>query len=131
VRPASIPAHDFVIATRKFVRGGGGGRNPRVCPLADIRDGIRLAMEANMSFKQLIGTAIVALSIGGAAFIGGQPSATAQDVSYPWCTQGGALHCYYMNRQQCEETVDYHGFCVANPDYAAQGNGSRRHAPPQ
>jgi hypothetical protein len=36
--------------------------------------------------------------------------------SYPWCVQGSNLHCYYMNREQCEETVDYHGFCVPNPD---------------
>ena len=35
---------------------------------------------------------------------------------YPWCTQGSLLHCYYMTREQCEQTVDYHGFCVRNPD---------------
>ena len=43
--------------------------------------------------------------------------AAAQETSYPWCVQGGMLRCYYMNREQCEQTVDYHGFCVANPDY--------------
>lgn len=42
---------------------------------------------------------------------------TARAETYPWCTQGDALHCYYMNHQQCEESVDYHGFCVTNPDY--------------
>jgi hypothetical protein len=46
--------------------------------------------------------------------------AAADESSYPWCTQGSSLHCYYGNRQQCEETVDYHGFCVANPDYDQQ-----------
>ncbi len=52
--------------------------------------------------------------------------AAADELSYPWCTQGGTLHCYYENRQQCEETVDYHGFCVSNPDYdqPLEKNGS-------
>jgi hypothetical protein len=27
----------------------------------------------------------------------------------------GILQCYYATREQCEFTVDYHGFCVANP----------------
>jgi Protein of unknown function (DUF3551) len=44
-------------------------------------------------------------------------SAAAQETSYPWCVQGGMLRCYYMSREQCEQTVDYHGFCVANPEY--------------
>ena len=35
--------------------------------------------------------------------------------SYPWCAQGdNTLHCYYVTREQCEQAVDYHGFCVAN-----------------
>jgi hypothetical protein len=42
--------------------------------------------------------------------------AVADELSYPWCTQGDTLQCYYANRQQCEETVDYHGFCLANPE---------------
>jgi hypothetical protein len=36
-----------------------------------------------------------------------------------------------MKRQQCEETVDYHGFCVTNPDYRPQNDNGRRRAPPQ
>ncbi len=85
-----------------------------------------------MSFKQLISSAIIAAGFGGAALIGAQTTpAAAQDVPYPWCTQGSALHCYYMNHQQCEETVDYHGFCVANPDYRPQNNDVRRRASPQ
>jgi Protein of unknown function (DUF3551) len=83
-----------------------------------------------MSFKQLIAPAIIALSIGGAALICAQP-ATAQAVSYSWCTEGGEIHCYYSTRQQCEETVDYHGFCIANPDYSAEGNSGQRRTPPQ
>jgi hypothetical protein len=85
-----------------------------------------------MSFKQFVAPAMVGL---GAALIAGQVTAVtpavAQDVSYPWCTEGSALHCYYMNRQQCEETVDYHGFCVTNPGYRAQNDTARRRTPPQ
>ena len=44
-------------------------------------------------------------------------AAAGNEIAYPWCVQGGMLHCYDMNREQCEETVDYHGFCVTNPDY--------------
>jgi hypothetical protein len=36
-----------------------------------------------------------------------------------------------MNRQQCEETVDYHGFCVTNPDYHPQNDTVRRRRQPQ
>ena len=43
------------------------------------------------------------------------PRQTAEE-SYSWCAQGSLLHCYYMTREQCEQTVDYHGFCVPNPD---------------
>jgi hypothetical protein len=35
---------------------------------------------------------------------------------YPWCAERDTLQCYYMTREQCEEAVDYHGFCVANPE---------------
>jgi hypothetical protein len=118
-----------VIAPEKFVRSGGRNRNPPV--LDNSRDGTRLALEANMFFKQFI--VLAAFAMGGAALVGEQttPAAAQEDVSYPWCTQGSALHCYYMNRQQCEETVDYHGFCVTNPDYRAPGGDAGRRGQPQ
>ena len=85
-----------------------------------------------MSFKQFVALAMLGLGMGAAVFIGEQVKpAAAQEVSYPWCSQGSALHCYYMNRQQCEETVDYHGFCVANPDYSSQRGDTRRRPQPQ
>jgi len=28
---------------------------------------------------------------------------------------GETLQCYYATRDQCELTVNYRGFCVANP----------------
>src|SRR5215831_2224965 len=62
-----------------------------------------------------------AIVLGGALI--GQPTSVIAEVSYPWCTQGGTLRCYYMTREQCEQTVDYHGFCVANPA-APQNNAS-------
>jgi hypothetical protein len=71
-----------------------------------------------MSLKQQLAGSMIALGVGVAAAAAGQPmTAQANEQSYPWCSQGDTLRCYYMNRQQCEETVDYHGFCVANPDY--------------
>ncbi len=85
-----------------------------------------------MAFKQFVALALLGLGMGGAALIGEQTTpAVAQDLSYPWCSQGSALHCYYMNRQQCEETVDYRGFCVANPDYSSQSGDTRRRPQPQ
>jgi hypothetical protein len=61
---------------------------------------------------------IMAFSISGAFVIGPLTSGAAQE-SYPWCTQGEILHCYYQTREQCELTVDYHGFCIANPEVSA------------
>jgi hypothetical protein len=55
----------------------------------------------------------------GLMLVVGQVTPATAEESYPWCVQGGSLHCYYLNREQCEQTVDYHGFCVANPDYGA------------
>jgi hypothetical protein len=56
----------------------------------------------------------------GVALASGQPTSGTAEESYPWCTQGSILRCYYMTREQCEESVDYHGFCVANPDVPTQ-----------
>jgi hypothetical protein len=32
------------------------------------------------------------------------------------------LQCWYMTREQCEQAVDYHGFCVANSNAATSNN---------
>jgi hypothetical protein len=45
-----------------------------------------------------------------------KPTSALAEELYPWCIQSDTLHCYYMTREQCEEAVDYHGFCVANPE---------------
>ncbi len=74
-----------------------------------------------MPFKGLTWSIIAALGILAAALGTGIPlRAAAQAVSYPWCTQGSAIHCYYSTHEQCEEAVDYHGFCIANPDLQSQ-----------
>jgi len=70
---------------------------------------------------------ILTLALGAdliAPFVG-QRAAVAQETSYPWCVQGSMLRCYYMSREQCEQTVDYHGFCVANPEYRESGKQRR------
>lgn len=73
-----------------------------------------------MSFKNCPIWTIAILGVVLAALAAGPASAADGDaIDYPWCTQGSAIHCYYMNRDQCEEAVDYHGFCVPNPDSQA------------
>ena len=68
---------------------------------------------------------MMGLSLLGAA-LGGVSAAPAVDqaTSYPWCTVGESVGCYYATQQQCEEEVDYHGFCETNPDYHPQSNGA-------
>jgi hypothetical protein len=56
-------------------------------------------------------TLIAAISALGIA-----SPAAAESPSYPWCIQGDTYRCWYMTREQCEEAVDNHGFCVTNPD---------------
>lgn len=87
--------------------------------------------EASISPKHFIKLVIVTFGIfAGALGAGQSTTAAAQAVSYPWCTQEEVLHCYYSTRQQCEEEVDYHGFCVTNPDYSPPNNmPSQRSAP--
>ena len=42
--------------------------------------------------------------------------AAAVSPSYPWCVQASIYRCWYMTREQCEQAVDYHGFCVTDPN---------------
>jgi hypothetical protein len=61
-----------------------------------------------------------AIGIVCAALAVEQPAPGTAEESYPWCTQGSLLHCYYMTRDQCEQAVDYRGFCVPNPDMSVR-----------
>ena len=65
---------------------------------------------------------LVTSGILGIAVVVGQPISVTAEESYPWCSQGGTLQCYYMTREQCEEAVDYHGFCVANSNVPTLNN---------
>ena len=85
-------------------------RQPTGALSAVTKDGIK------MSPKTFMRSTIMAMGILGAALAGGWPTPGKAGESYPWCTQGSLLHSYYMTREQCEQTVDYHGFCVPNPD---------------
>ena len=68
--------------------------------------------------------------IFAAALTTGQPTrSAAQTPPYPWCSVGESVHCYYMTLQQCEETVDYHGFCDKNPDFRAAPTSEVRTPP--
>ena len=58
----------------------------------------------------------------GIAVVASQPTLATAEQSYPWCAQWDTLQCYYMTRQQCEEAVDYHGFCVANSNAPTLNN---------
>jgi hypothetical protein len=69
-----------------------------------------------MSLNSLIWPTVMAIVVFGGALTSGYATPGTAEKSYPWCAQGSILHCYYMTREQCEQTVDYHGFCVPNPD---------------
>jgi hypothetical protein len=75
-----------------------------------------------MSPKFFVRLPVKTFGIFGVALVAGQPTSLTAEVSYPWCTQGDTLQCYYMTREQCEEAVDYHGFCVANPNVSTLNN---------
>jgi hypothetical protein len=85
-----------------------------------------------MAIKYIKRPIYLALGIFAAALATGQPSPlAAQDVAqpYPWCSVGENPQCYFMTRQQCEETVDYHGFCDKNPDFRAAPTSEVRTPP--
>jgi hypothetical protein len=82
-----------------------------------------------MSKKYLLLSAITAFGISGAVLTLSQPiPASAQQLllPYPWCSVGERLHCDFMTREQCEESVDYHGFCQPNPEMPQNAPGGPR-----
>jgi hypothetical protein len=76
--------------------------------------------ERNSGEKAMVSKAKLTL-IAAITALGIASPATAESRSYPWCIQGGTYRCWYMTREQCEQAVDYHGFCVANPDMPLHG----------
>ena len=74
------------------------------------------------ALKKHIWSTVAAFEIFIAALAGAWPAPGTAEEAYPWCTQGSLLHCYYATHDQCEQTVDYHGFCVPNPDVSPQNS---------
>ncbi len=83
-----------------------------------------------MSFKQLIALAILGLGMGE-RLLASKPRQRPRSRCRTPGASRGAPSTATINRQQCEETVDYHGFCVTNPDYRAPNDNTRRRALPQ
>jgi hypothetical protein len=51
-----------------------------------------------------------------ASLAAAQPAPAMAKVLYPLCLHGSPLHCYYMDRWQCEESADFRGICLPNPN---------------
>jgi len=130
---ATEPSHDVqehgvqanVITVQWLARGGRRTATLRLGERGYEIEVIRSGRDSNMSLKNWIYLTVLTLGLFVAALGAGQ-HAMADGASYPWCVSGENLQCWYTTRQQCEETVDYHGFCEANPDYTSQGNDASR-----
>jgi hypothetical protein len=72
---------------------------------------VRRAMpfSRSMSLMPMIASVLLALAAV-------KPAPAMAEVPYPWCLHGTPLHCYYMNRWQCEESADFRGICLPNPN---------------
>jgi hypothetical protein len=85
-----------------------------------------------MSKKYSVLPAITTIAILGTVLTFGQPTAASAQqllLPYPWCSVGDRFHCDFMTREQCEESVDYRGFCQPNPEMPQNGpSGSRSRA---
>ncbi len=70
-----------------------------------------------MTLKHLFRLATITFAIFGAGMsLSTAAPAFAESPLYPWCAQGSIIRCWYMTREQCEEAVNYHGFCVTDPN---------------
>ena len=69
-----------------------------------------------MSLKPHVQAILTFAVFGAAIALGTAWPAAAESPSYPWCAMGSIFRCWYMTREQCEEAVDYHGFCVTDPN---------------
>jgi hypothetical protein len=99
---------------RKRRRGGHRLRLSRHGPTADR--GRRGDAEVKMSLRYLVPLTVMPFEILCVALTTSQTTSVIAEESYPWCTEGETIQCYYMTREQCEEAVNYHGFCISNPN---------------
>jgi len=75
-----------------------------------------LRVRRTMPFSRSISLTPMIAGVLLASLAATQPVHAMAEVSYPWCLHGTPLHCYYMNRWQCEESADFRGICVPNPN---------------
>jgi hypothetical protein len=66
---------------------------------------------------------VTVLAVLGAAFAASLQRPARAEESFPWCVQGETLH--YATGDQCELTVNYHGFCVAKSLCAAAASAAQ------
>jgi hypothetical protein len=71
-----------------------------------------------MSAKHIVHATLTLVMFGAAMALGAASPAAAESPSYPWCAQGSIIRCWSMTREQCEETLNHHGFCVTDPNVA-------------
>ena len=70
-----------------------------------------------MTLKHIVRPATIAFVLFGVGMsLSSEAPAVAESPSYPWCAQASIIRCWYMTREQCEEAVNYHGFCVTDPN---------------
>jgi Protein of unknown function (DUF3551) len=83
-----------------------------------------------MSVKHIVQATLTLVTLGTAMALGAASPAAAESPSYPWCAQGGSIiRCWYMTREQCEETVNHHGFCVTDPNVPRRAGDIIRREP--
>ena len=88
-----------------------------LCYPLNSHNDLEVMLSKRLSLKHLVRLAVITSTLfGGAIALGTGAPAAANLPSYPWCVQGSIYRCWYMTREQCEEAVDYHGFCVTNPN---------------
>jgi hypothetical protein len=71
--------------------------------------------DKTIKYLALLST-VTAVMFGVGISLNTTSPAMAESPSYPWCAQGSIIRCWYMTREQCEQAVDYHGFCVTDPN---------------
>ena len=57
---------------------------------------------------------LAVLAVLGTAFVASLQRPARAEESFLWCVQGETLQ-FITRPVKCELTVNYHGFCVANP----------------
>jgi hypothetical protein len=71
--------------------------------------------DRTVPFRKSMSLATMIAGILLVSFVAAQPTSAVAEVWYPWCLHANPLHCWFMNRWQCEETADFRGICEPNP----------------